>query len=165
MKERLDKREYYLNIAKAVAQRSSCIRRWYGAVAVINDAIVATGYNGSTRGENNCCDIKKCVRNEQDVPRGDRYDLCFALHAEENLCLEAGRRGLYGATVYLYGEDPNNGKELLDCKPCYLCMRKLKQCGVTKVVVHKHSKKRGTVEAKVYEIKTIRNMFGKHEAD
>ncbi len=65
---RIDKDNYYLNIAKAVAARSTCLRRQYGAVIVADDEIIATGYNGAPRGEANCCDVGKCYCREHSTP-------------------------------------------------------------------------------------------------
>lgn len=73
--DRISKTEYYLNIAAAVAQRSTCIRRQYGAVIVNNDEIIATGYNGSPRGEENCCESGNCWRELNNVPHGERYEV------------------------------------------------------------------------------------------
>ena len=78
---RISKPEYYLNIAKAVALRSTCIRRKYGAVIVKDDRIIATGYNGSARGERNCCDTGECWREMNNIPHGERYEECVAGHA------------------------------------------------------------------------------------
>ena len=70
--QRIDKKAYYLNIAKTVAARSTCLRRQYGAVIVRDDEIIATGYNGAPRGEANCCDVGTCWREENEGPHGER---------------------------------------------------------------------------------------------
>ena len=69
-KDRSNKDEYYLDIAASVAKRSTCLRRRYGAVIVNNDEIIATGYNGSPRGEKNCCDTGECWREAHHIPHG-----------------------------------------------------------------------------------------------
>lgn len=96
---RIDKDNYYLNIAKAVAARSTCLRRQYGAVIVADDEIIATGYNGAPRGEANCCDVGKCYCREHSTPidehaarHGDQYGTCVAVHAEQNAIISAPRR-------------------------------------------------------------------------
>lgn len=76
--ERKDKIEYYLDIAQIVAQRSTCLRRKYGAIIVKNDEVISTGYNGAPRGCTNCTDIGKCKREEMNIPSGERYELCLA---------------------------------------------------------------------------------------
>ena len=79
---RISKRDYYLEIAKTVALRSTCLRRQYGAVIVKDDIIIATGYNGAARGETNCCDVGQCWREANGIPHGERYEECVAVHAE-----------------------------------------------------------------------------------
>lgn len=128
---RISKKEYYLNIAKAVSQRSTCIRRQYGAVIVKNDEIIATGYNGSARGEVNCCDVGTCWREENNIPHGQQYEKCVAVHAEQNALISAPRDKLIGSTIYIYGEE--NG-ETIRARPCEICNRMLINAGVTKMV-------------------------------
>lgn len=111
---RPSKDAYYLGIAKAVAQRATCLRRIYGAVIVNNDEIVSTGYNGSARGEANCCDVGECYRESMHVPHGQRYELCKSVHAEENAIISASRREMQGATLYLWGMDVENRKRVAD---------------------------------------------------
>lgn len=132
---RIHKHEYYMNIALAVLARSTCIRRCYGAVVVNkDDDIVATGYNGSPRGIVNCCDINKCKRNELNIPPGHRYELCLALHAEENAIIRAGRDACIGATIYIAGVDPTTGDLLSEVKPCIHCEKVIFNSGITCVV-------------------------------
>src|SRR5271157_5682643 len=76
--------DYFLEIAKVVASRSTCLRRRYGAVIVKDNVIVSTGYNGAPRGSINCVDKGSCRRKELNVPAGERYELCEAVHAEQN---------------------------------------------------------------------------------
>ena len=72
--DRISKDNYYLNIARAVSMRSTCLRRQYGAVIVKNDRIVSTGYNGAAIGEPNCCDVGQCWRELNNIPHGERYE-------------------------------------------------------------------------------------------
>ena len=130
--KRISKSEYYLNIAKAVAQRSTCIRRQYGAVIVKNDEIIATGYNGSARGEENCCDIGTCWRERNNIPHGQQYEKCVAVHAEQNAIISAPRDKLLGSTIYIYGEE--NGKTI-EAKPCEICHRMILNAGIENVVL------------------------------
>lgn len=131
---RPSKDAYYLGIAKAVAQRATCLRRIYGAVIVNNDEIVSTGYNGSARGESNCCDIGECYRESMHVPHGQRYELCKSVHAEENAIISASRREMQGATLYLWGMDVETGKELPTPEPCLQCWRRIHNAGIVRVV-------------------------------
>lgn len=127
---RPSKPEYYLNIARAVAARSTCLRRQYGAVVVKNDRIVATGYNGSPRGAENCCDRGVCKRESMGVAHGERYELCSAVHAEMNALLQCDATNAEGATLYLYGIE--NGKPI-QAEPCMMCARIIKNAGIAKV--------------------------------
>ena len=131
---RISKHEYYVGIAKAVSKRSTCIRRQYGAVIVNNDVIVSTGYNGSARGAINCCDTGKCRREEMSIPPGERYELCEAVHAEQNAIINAGREKTLGATLYLYGEE--NGKRI-DVVPCLICERMIDNAGIERIVTER----------------------------
>lgn len=129
--ERISKQEYYLAIAKAVSKRSTCIRRQYGAVIVKNDRIVSTGYNGSPRGEPNCCDIGECWRTSNNIPHGERYETCVSVHAEQNAIIQANANDLSGAILYLYGEE--NGIEI-EAKPCDICRRMIVNSGIREVI-------------------------------
>lgn len=133
---RIDKDSYYLNIAKAVAARSTCLRRQYGAVIVSGDEIIATGYNGSPRGELNCCDVGECYCEKHSSPvdgraakHGSQYGACVAVHAEQNAIISAARRDMRGATLYLACLD-----ESIDPAPCNYCDRMIKNAGILKVI-------------------------------
>ena len=98
--DRVDKENYYLDIAQSVLERSTCLRRKYGAIIVRNDEIVSTGYNGAPRGRKNCVDLGRCTREELQVPSGQRYELCRSVHAEANAIISAARRDILGGTLY-----------------------------------------------------------------
>lgn len=130
---RINKTDYYLNIAKAVAKRSTCLRRQYGAIIVKNDEIIATGYNGSPRGETNCCDTGECWRETHQIPHGEQYEKCVAVHAEQNAIISAARRDMLGATLYLAGVDAAS-QEDLDAEPCLICRRMIANSGIKSIV-------------------------------
>ena len=69
---RIDKENYYLDIADTVSERSTCLRRCYGAIIVKNDEIISTGYNGAPRGRKNCADLEYCTREALNIPSGQR---------------------------------------------------------------------------------------------
>ena len=129
--KRISKDEYYLQIAATVSLRSTCIRRQYGAVIVKDDRIISTGYNGSARGETNCCDVGECWREAHGIPHGQQYEKCVAVHAEDNAISQAGREAL-GATLYLAGFENDKA---IDANPCLMCRRKIKNAGITRVVL------------------------------
>lgn len=133
LNNRPEKEAYYLSIARAVAARSTCLRRQYGAVIVKNDEIVATGYNGAPRGDANCSDVGECYRQRMGVPHGEQYEKCVAVHAEQNAIISASRNEMMGATLYLYGYDVMADQEL-SAEPCLLCQRMVKNAGILRVV-------------------------------
>ena len=128
MSERVSKADYYLSIAAAVAKRSTCLRRQYGAVIVKDDVIVSTGYNGAARGEPNCCDTGECARERLGVPHGERYELCHAVHAEANAIINGNRSDMIGATLYLAGFE--DGEFLESPEPCNMCWRMIKNARI-----------------------------------
>lgn len=130
MNNRPTKKDYYLNIASEVASRSTCIKRQYGAVIVNNDEIIATGYNGSPRGEVNCCDVGICKRMNVAHNSGD-YSDCHSVHAEMNAIISASRKDMIGATIYISGFE--NGKQI-KAIPCPICERLIKNSGIVNVV-------------------------------
>lgn len=131
--ERPSKNEYYLGIAKAVSMRSTCLRRRYGAVIVKDDEIISTGYNGAPRGEQNCSDAGECYRQRMGIPHGEQYEKCVAVHAEQNAIISAKRSEMIGATLYLYGYDVVDDKEI-KAIPCDICARLIKNAGIERVV-------------------------------
>ena len=107
--ERISKINYYLDIAQTVAERSTCLRKAFGAIIVKNDEIISTGYNGAPRGRANCTDMGYCTREAMQVPRGERYELCRSVHAEANAIISAARSEVMGATLYMACRDPKTG--------------------------------------------------------
>ena len=130
--ERPSKGKYYLDIAAAVAARSTCIRRQYGAVIVKNDTIVSTGYNGTARGLINCCDLNECYREAHNIPHGQQYEKCKAVHAEANAIINASREEMCGAILFLAGFE--NGERMKNPTPCEMCSRMITNSGIRKVI-------------------------------
>jgi dCMP deaminase len=136
VEERQSKDEYYLDIAKQVASRSTCLRRKYGALIVRNDVIVSAGYNGSPRDGHNCSDKGICVRQVMNMAHNSgNYDLCRSVHAEQNAIINAARQGtsLLGGTLYLYGYDCVQ-KKAIDAEPCPICSRMIENAGLARTV-------------------------------
>ncbi len=133
---RTSKDNYYLDIAEAGAQRGTCLRKKYGAIIVKNDAIVSTGYVGAPRGRKNCCDMQYCLREEMQIPRGERYELCRSVHAEANAIINASREEMLGATLYLVGLDLTKGGEYVqNGSCCQMCKRMVINAGIEKVII------------------------------
>ena len=132
---RIDKDNYYLDIAGTVLERSTCMRRQYGAIIVQNDEIVSTGYNGAPRGRKNCGDLGWCTREAMKIPSGERYELCRSVHAEANAIISAPRREVLGATLYMVCRDPATGELLPGSTSCSMCRRLIINAGIAKVVI------------------------------
>ena len=130
---RRDKHGYYLNIAEAVLERSTCLRRKYGAVIVKDDEIISTGYNGAPRGWANCCDIGYCFREHAQIPHGERYEACRSVHGEANAIISASRKDMLGATLYLAGKEAD-GSIIYYAEPCAMCRRLIINAGISKVI-------------------------------
>lgn len=105
--KRPSKDAYYINIAKSVAARATCMSVNFGAIVVKNDQIIATGYVGAPRKTMDCLERGKCLRRELKVPSGHRYELCRSVHAEMNAIINAARAGvsLLGGDIYIRQED------------------------------------------------------------
>jgi dCMP deaminase len=133
--ERISKENYYLNITQTVSSRGTCLRRKFGAIIVKNDEIVSTGYAGAPRGRINCCDRKKCLRDEMNIPRGERYELCRSVHAEANAIISASREQMLGADLYLVCTDPKTGEAVGGTTSCQMCKRLVINAGIKRVIV------------------------------
>jgi len=123
MMKRPDIDEYFLKIASVVAERSTCRRHHVGAVAVRDKHILATGYNGAAAGVKDCLELG-CLRDELKIPSGTRHEICRAIHAEQNVIIQASLHGvsLEGATVYCTHT------------PCILCAKMLANARITRLV-------------------------------
>ncbi len=133
--ERRDKINYYLDLAEMVSQRSTCLRRHFGAVLVQNDEVIATGYSGAPRGRKNCTDLNYCVRQKLNVPRGERYELCRSVHAEANAIISSSRNKMLGSTMYLVGIECDTGEYVENACSCSMCKRLIINAGVKHVII------------------------------
>ena len=135
MMDRVSKENYYLDIAETVSERSTCLRRRFGAIIVRNDTIISTGYNGAPRGRQNCTDLGSCIRDEWKIPRGERYELCRSVHAEANAIIAASREQTLGATLYMVCTNPKDGSLMPGTTSCMMCKRMVLNAGIAKIVV------------------------------
>ena len=131
---RVSKINYYLDIAQTVSERSTCLRRRFGAIIVKNDVIISTGYNGAPRGRRNCTDIGGCTRDQMNIPRGERYEMCRSVHAEANAIIAAARDQMLGATLYMCCTSPE-GELVAGTCSCMMCKRMVINAGIEKVYV------------------------------
>ena len=119
---RPDWNEYFMEMAELAAKRASCLRRKVGAVLVKNKKVLATGYNGAPKDIEHC-EITGCLREEMEVPSGERHEICRGVHAEQNLVAQAAFHGVKteGSTVYCTHQ------------PCIICTKILINAGVKKI--------------------------------
>lgn len=124
--------KYFISIAKAVSARATCLRRKFGAVITKDNVIVSTGYNGAPSGMKDCLEVGECTRKELKVPPGERYELCYGIHAEVNAIIRASRDELKGSTIYIWGVDDKD----TECfsEPCMMCKRIILNAGIARVV-------------------------------
>ena len=116
--------KYFLSIAKLVAERSTCLRRQVGAVIVKDKRILTTGYNGAPSGLDHC-DKTGCMREELNIPSGERHELCRALHAEMNAMLQAAQYGISLRDSIIYCTN----------QPCIICAKMIINAGIKRIVI------------------------------
>ena len=147
--ERVSKHNYYLDIAQTVAERSTCLRKKYGAIIVKNDIIVSTGYNGAPRGRRNCTDLGECMRDKLNIPRGERYEMCRSVHSEANAIIAASREQMLGSTLYMSCVDAKTGELVCDTCSCMMCKRMVINAGISRVII-----RTGTDSYKVVDVQS-----------
>ncbi len=133
--QRRDKNNYYLDIAETVIERGTCLRRNYGAIIVKNDEIISTGYVGAPRGRKNCSDMGECIRQKLGIARGERYELCRSVHAEQNAIISAARADMIDATLYLVGKEMATGELVANSCCCAMCKRVVINAGIKQVII------------------------------
>ena len=159
---RIDKTNYYLDIAETVLERGTCLRRKYGAVIVKNDEIISTGYAGAPRGRKNCDELGYCAREELNIPRGERYEMCRSVHAEQNAIISAARKDLIGSTLYLVGKEVTNNDYVKNANPCILCKRFILNAGIKEIVIRKDKNHYETIDVNDYveNDESLEGVFG-----
>ncbi len=115
--------EYFMRLAYLVSTRSTCTRRHVGAVIVKDKRVLSTGYNGPPRGLAHC-DITGCMRENLNIPSGERHELCRGLHAEQNAIIQAAVYGvsIKDATIYVTNH------------PCVVCAKMLINAQIKEIV-------------------------------
>jgi len=115
--------EYFLEIAKIVSKRSTCLRRHVGAILVKDKRILATGYNGAPSNIRHCLDVG-CIRESKNIPSGERHELCRGIHAEQNLIIQAAYHGVPISNSILYCTN----------FPCSICAKMIINAGIVRIV-------------------------------
>ena len=141
MEKRIDKVNYYLDIAEAVSERSTCLRKKYGCVIVKNDEIISTGYSGAPRGRKNCCDLGFCNKKKQfpDVHHAG-YDACRSVHAEQNAIISAPRKDMLDSSMFLVGIRCDTHDYEKGASPCLMCRKLIINSGIKYIFVRINDK-------------------------
>ncbi len=138
-KLRPTKEEYYLNIAKEVALRSTCKRAIHGSIIVREDQIIATGYNGAPRKTLDCYERGNCLRTQLGIPSGEKYELCRSVHAEQNVIINSARAGvsLLNGDIYVWSMKVDKGEnKLLKAYPCFICKKMIINSGLKRYIAY-----------------------------
>ncbi len=136
MPKRVDKINYYLDIAETVAERGTCLRKDYGCIIVKNDEIISTGYSGAPRGRINCIDLGYCMKKKiyPDIHHGG-HDACRSVHAEQNAIISAARKDMLDSTMFLVGRRKDNKKYEEGAMSCQMCRKMIINAGIKEVIV------------------------------
>lgn len=134
--DRIDKINYYLDIAETISERGTCLRKNYGAIIVKNDEIISTGYTGAPRGRANCIDLGYCTKKKMfpNVRHGG-YDACRSVHAEQNAMLSSSRKDMINSDLYLVGIRKDILKYEEGASPCQMCRKLIINAGIKRVFV------------------------------
>lgn len=135
MTVRPEKDQYYLDIARVVASRSTCLKVLIGAIIVKEDQIIATGYVGAPRKTKSSLEHGFCLRKKLNIPSGQQYELCRSVHAEQNAIINAARAGvsLLGGNMYIYGQAKDTG-EVINAFPCFICKKMIINAGLNRII-------------------------------
>ena len=119
--------EYFMEMTRLAAKRSTCLRRHVGAVLVKDTRVISTGYNGAPSGVTHC-EVTGCLRQKLNVPSGQRHELCRGLHGEQNAIIQAALHGVSteGATIYC------------TTKPCSICTKMIINAKILRIVYDEH---------------------------
>lgn len=139
--KRIDKVNYYLDIAEAVSERGTCLRKNFGCIIVKNDEIIATGYTGAPRGRKNCIDLGYCTKKEKfpEIHHGG-YDACRSVHAEQNAMLSVARRDMIDATMYLVGKRVDTKEYEKGANSCQMCRKLIINAGIKELIIRESDK-------------------------
>ena len=132
---RPEKDQYYLDIAKVVSTRSTCLKVMMGSIIVKEDQIIATGYVGAPRNTKSSLEHNFCLREKLGIQSGTQYELCRSVHAEQNAIINAARAGvsLLGGDIFIYGESRKNG-EVVNAFPCFICKKMIINAGLQRII-------------------------------
>lgn len=165
-RSRPNKHEHFLNRAKVVAQRSTCLRRKVGAIIVDENGVqLSSGYSGAPRGMDHCMDNGDCFRINLKIPSGQNYELCRSVHAEQNAIINAARIGasIVNGEMYISSEKMKDGYSNGNQKdkiygPCIICKKEIINAGLTVVYMREEG-----VGEKSYTLGQIKELLAQEE--
>ena len=137
MIKKINKDEYYLSIAQAVAKKSNCLCASFGCVIVKDDQIISTGYVGAPRKTKDCIELGFCIRRRKNIKSGTGYEMCRSVHAEMNAIINAARAGvsLLNGDMYVYtAKKTENGLIPIKAYPCLLCKKMIINAGIIRLI-------------------------------
>jgi len=142
MTNRPEKIEYYLDIARVVSTRSTCLKVLIGAIIVNGDQIIATGYVGAPRKTKSSLEHNFCLRQKLQIPSGTQYEMCRSVHAEQNAIINAARAGVstIGGDIYIYGKSRLTGDDI-NAFPCFICKKMIINSGINRIICSLQDKK------------------------
>lgn len=117
--------EYFMKIAALVSERSTCLRHHVGAIIVKDKRVITTGYNGAASGVRDCLELG-CLRNQLNIPSGERHEICRAIHAEQNAIIQASK----------HGENINDSTIYCTHSPCIICAKMCVNAGIKRFVTY-----------------------------
>ncbi len=135
MVKRPSKEEYYLDIARVVSCRSTCLKVSIGAIIVNDDQIIASGYVGAPRKTKSSVEHQFCLRQQLNIPSGQQYELCRSVHAEQNAIINAARAGvsLLGGDMFIFGSLQSTN-EVINAYPCFICKKMIINAGLKRII-------------------------------
>jgi dCMP deaminase len=165
---RPNKHDHFLNVARVVSERSTCLRRKVGAIIVSKDGVeLSSGYSGAPRKAKHCLEIGKCLRKDLGIPSGQRYELCRGVHAEQNAIINAARTGtsIVNGEMYISSQRMkgayNNGEEKGKIYgPCIICKKEIINAGLTVV----YMREEGVGEER-YTLAKIKELLAQDEEE
>lgn len=160
MIKRPAKDKYYLDIARVVSTRSTCLKVLMGAIIVKEDQIIATGYVGAPRHTNSSLEHGFCLRKKLKIPSGTQYELCRSVHAEQNAIINAARAGvsLLNGDMFIYGESRETGK-VMNAIPCFICKKMIINAGINRVITSME----GEENFKIFSVKNWVEDWREHD--
>lgn len=164
---RPDRHEHFLNLARVVAERSTCLRRKVGAIIVDKEGVeLSSGYSGAPRHIQDCLEIGNCLRKELNIESGQNYELCRSVHAEQNAIINAARTGasIVGGVMYISSKKdpkayPNRRRNTKIYGPCIICKKEIINAGLDKVYMIEEG-----FGVSIYPIEKIKELLAQEEA-